>query len=153
MKKKLNTCGKLYGLSMLSAVSCIVFLLSIAGCTRTVYVPLESHTTSTLDREHIAARVDTVIDRDTVTLTVSVAGDTVRQEVTRWRERIRQIADTVIIQRTDTLCKEIPVTIERNAGSGTTLLRKAVCLGIGCVLAFVAIRVLLQYILRRIRRQ
>lgn len=76
MKKKLNTCGKLYGLSMLSAVSCIVFLLSIAGCTRTVYVPLESHTTSTLDREHIAARVDTVIDRDTVTLTVSVAGDT-----------------------------------------------------------------------------
>lgn len=75
------------------------------------------------------------------------------QEVTRWRERIRQIADTVIIQRTDTLCKEIPVTIERNAGSGTTLLRKAVCLGIGCVLAFVAIRVLLQYILRRIRRQ
>ena len=140
MKKKLNTCGKLYGLSMLSAVSCIVFLLSIAGCTRTVYVPLESHTTSTLDR-------------DTVTLTVSVAGDTVMQEVTRWRERIRQIADTVIIQRTDTLCKEIPVTIERNAGSGTTLLRKAVCLGIGCVLAFVAIRVLLQYILRRIRRQ
>lgn len=116
-------------------------------------MPLESHTTSTLDREHIAARVDTVIDRDTVTLTVSVAGDTVMQEVTRWRERIRQIADTVIIQRTDTLCKEIPVTIERNAGSGTTLLRKAVCLGIGCVLAFVAIRVLLQYILRRIRRQ
>ena len=54
-----------------------VFTLSIAGCTLTVYVPLESHTTSTLDREHIAARVDTVIDRDTVTLTVSVAGDTV----------------------------------------------------------------------------
>ncbi len=42
-------------------------------------MPLESHTTSTLDREHIAARVDTVIDRDTVTLTVSVAGDTVMQ--------------------------------------------------------------------------
>ncbi len=153
MKKKLNTCGKLYGLSMLSAVSGIVFLLSITGCTRTVYVPLESHTASTSDREHIAARADTLVCRDTVTLTVSVAGDTVMQEVTRWRERIRQIADTVIIQRTDTLYKEIPVTIERNASSGTTLLRKAVCLGIGCVLAFVAIRVLLQYILRRIRRQ
>ena len=153
MTKKKTHHNRIRRISWLLFMPILYILLSSSACTRTVYVPLESHTASTSDSRHIAARADTLVSRDTVTLTVSVAGDTVRQEVTRWRERIRQIADTVIIQRTDTLYKEIPVTIERNSGSGTTLLRKAICLGIGCVLAFVAIRVLLQYILRRIRRQ
>ncbi len=109
MKKKLNTCGKLYGLSMLSALSCIVFLLSIAGCTRTVYVPLESRTASTSDREHIAVRVDTVVDRDTVTLTLTAAGDTARKEVTRWRTRIKEKTCTLTVWQTDTIFREIPV--------------------------------------------
>lgn len=87
-------------------ITAALFISVATSCTRTVYVPVHNQSVSEYSHQHIAASVDTVIQRDTVTLTLSVDGDTIRQYVTRWRDRIRIVTDTVTISSTDTIFRQ-----------------------------------------------
>ena len=76
-------------------------LLLLPSCSRRIYVPVESvrevHDTVRIDtasrRADIIIRRDSVIVRDSVAVVIN--GDTVVREVWRWRERIREVHDTV----------------------------------------------------------
>lgn len=82
-------------------------VLGAVGCTRQVYVPVESVRTDTLFRLNV--RVDSVTDRDSVY--VGTRGDTLVREVYRFRQRIRERVDTVYHTRVDTLRVPVPVTV------------------------------------------
>lgn len=84
-----------------------VLLTSVAACTRTTYVPVESVRTEYRDREVERLVTDTVRD----TRFVWVKGDTVVD--VREKERIRrvEIHDTCFMERTDTI--RVPYPIER----------------------------------------
>lgn len=91
----------------------VIFLFSItivllcSGCTRKVYVPLETVRTE----KDVVTRwfTDTVIQNDT--RFIFVKGDTVIDWRDRWRERIKEVHDTLYIERTDTV--RVPVPVER----------------------------------------
>jgi len=78
-----------------------VALLLLPSCSRRIYVPVESvrevHDTVRIDtasrRADIIIRRDSVIVRDSVAVIIN--GDTVVREVWRWRERVREVHDTV----------------------------------------------------------
>lgn len=74
--------------------------LVVASCGRQVTGPAVS------SREEVrlaAVRSDTVVVRDTLTLTVTPAGDTVRRERTRVVYRREVVRDTVMMARGDTI--------------------------------------------------
>lgn len=79
----------------------LTILALLPSCSRRIYVPVESvrevHDTVRIDTASRRAAV--IIRRDSVTVRDSVAvvvnGDTVVREVWRWRERIREVHDTV----------------------------------------------------------
>lgn len=87
---------------IMTGLLCLLIILS--GCTRKIYVPLE--------REHLrtdtivahAERVDSVLIRDSVV--TAKDGDTIRQEIWRWRERVRLRRDTVVRVFRDTVREE-----------------------------------------------
>lgn len=128
-----------------------LFLFS-TGCTRTIYVPVQSHTASSSDREHITARVDTVLDRDTVTLTLTVKGDTVRQDVTRWRTRIKTETCTLSVWQTDTIFREIPVG-PQDAGSTSVPWYYRILSSIGVIALAVAAVCMLAYGVARLAKR
>ena len=84
-----------------------LFALFAWGCTRTVYVPAEAVRVDSVYR--LTARIDTVVDRDSV-LTL-IKGDTVYREAVRWRIRTTQVHDTCYIERTDSV--PVPYPVER----------------------------------------
>lgn len=129
----------------------MVMIVAMAACTRTVYLPVQSHTASSSDREHITARIDTILDRDTVTLTLSAAGDTVRHDVTKWRTRIKAETCTLSVWQTDTIFREIPVG-PQNTGSTAVpwYYRILSCIGVSAL--FVGITCLLAYGIARLAR-
>ena len=71
----------------------IMAAMLLASCTRTVYIPTESAASKTDTIAVMRWRTDTVVDRDTVTLTQR--GDTILLESTKWRWRVRETRDTV----------------------------------------------------------
>ena len=77
---------------------------SLAGCTKSVYVPVESVVRDSVYDSRV--RVDTVISRDSVYL--SERGDTVVKEVWRWRVRSRLRVDTVFRTKMDTVPVIVP---------------------------------------------
>lgn len=89
----------------------VLAALILAGCTRTVYVPVEntSHTTDTVRLVNL--RTDSVVQRDSVA--VYVNGDTVR--ITRWRDRFRyrDRTDTVYKAVTASVKVSVPYPVER----------------------------------------
>lgn len=95
--------------SLLSLAICTVLATS---CTRTVYVPVESSAVTSEVSALYSARIDTVLRSDTVTLVLSERGDTVTRSVTRWRTRVSVIRDTVSVERTDTVIRQIPIEVQ-----------------------------------------
>lgn len=89
---------------------CLAALLLITGCTRKVYIPLEREREVHDTVYSMLERIDTIMVRDSAV--TEVRGDTVRMEVWRWRERVRQVRDTVIRVRTDTVRIEKAVNIK-----------------------------------------
>lgn len=87
-----------------------------AGCTRRVYVPVESVRTDSV--RCVAERHDSITIRDSIY--VAQRGDTVIREVYRWRERLSHHHDTVRTVCRDTI--RIPVTeaIEHTDAQRTT---------------------------------
>lgn len=75
------------------------------GCATTRYVPVE--TVRTEKEEVTKWRVDTVSQGDT--RFVYVKGDTVIDWRDRWRERVREVHDTLYIERTDSVAVPYPV--------------------------------------------
>lgn len=90
---------------------CILFAALLAavlcGCTRTVYEPVETVRTE----KDVVTRwlTDTVIQNDT--RFIFVKGDTVIDWRDRWRERTKEVHDTVYIERTDSV--PVPYPVER----------------------------------------
>lgn len=93
---------------LLYAVSIALAVWLITGCTATQYVPVESvHT----EREYVDRwRVDTLMQSDT--RIIYVKGDTVIDRRDRWRERIKEVHDTMYIERTDSIPMPYPVERE-----------------------------------------
>lgn len=79
----------------------------LCGCTRTVYEPVETVRTE----KDVVTRwlTDTVIQSDT--RFIFVKGDTVIDWRDRWRERTKEVHDTVYIERTDSV--PVPYPVER----------------------------------------
>ncbi|TFU93980.1 hypothetical protein E4T81_05140 [Barnesiella sp. WM24] len=90
---------------------CILFAALLAavicGCTRTVYEPVETVRTE----KDVVTRwlTDTVIQNDT--RFIFVKGDTVIDWRDRWRERTKEVHDTVYVERTDSV--PVPYPVER----------------------------------------
>ncbi len=85
----------------------IIIVLLSPACTRTVYEPLETVRT---EKDMVTRWLtDTVIQNDT--RFIFVKGDTVIDWRDRWRERIKEVHDTLYIERTDTV--RVPVPVER----------------------------------------
>lgn len=85
----------------------VAALVLLCGCTRTVYEPVERVRTE----KDVVTRwlTDTVIENDT--RFIYVKGDTVIDWRDRWRERIKEVHDTVYIERTDSI--PVPYPVER----------------------------------------
>lgn len=81
-----------------------VFFVLAVSCTRTVYVPVE-----TVRRDSVvavSARVDSVLIADSVV--IEARADTVFKTVTRRRETVRLVHDTVRVAATDTVRITLP---------------------------------------------
>lgn len=78
----------------------VLILFFATGCRTIRYVPVEHHTIEYKDR-HV---VDSIYNRDTVQ--IFTRGDTVYNNVIRWRERFR--VDTLTYFKTDS----VPVVVE-----------------------------------------
>lgn len=93
------------------AVMLWVLGLSLSGCSRTVYVPVEKVRTDTVFRS--AASVDTTYLRDSIHVEIHARADTVfvtkYKEHVRWRDRV--MTDTVYATRTDSVA--VPYPVER----------------------------------------
>ncbi len=95
----------LIGLILIMVLGCLTF-----SCTRKVYVPVENVRTEYRDHDRNSVRIDSVIEADTRLIYIN--GDTVRDYRTRWRERIREVHDTVKEEQQVTVTKTKTVTVE-----------------------------------------
>jgi gas vesicle protein len=113
-------------------LGCLTF-----SCTRKVYVPVENVRTEYRDRDRNSVRIDSVIEADTRIIYIN--GDTVRDYRTRWRERIREVHDTVKEEQQVTVTKTKTVTVEVKRKPTVWQRIKKVLSGflIGAVAAFV----------------
>lgn len=93
-------------------IALLVCLLVLAtGCTRKVYIPIES-TVSRTDTVYSAkVRVDSVIMRDSVA--VFQKGDTVIITKYRDRYRVKELTDTVYQSAIDSVKVSVPYPVER----------------------------------------
>ena len=93
-------------------IALLVCLLVLAtGCTRKVYIPIES-TVSRTDTVYSAkVRVDSVIMRDSVA--VFQKGDTVLITKYRDRYRVKELTDTVYQSAIDSVKVSVPYPVER----------------------------------------
>ena len=90
---------------------CAALLCACGSCTRTVYTPVESATVRTDTLYRAVVRVDTILQRDSVT--VMQRGDTVM--VTRYRDRyrVKLHTDTVRELSVDSVRVAVPYPVER----------------------------------------
>lgn len=90
---------------------CAALLCACGSCTRTVYTPVESTTVRTDTLYRAVVRVDTILQRDSVT--VMQRGDTVM--VTRFRDRyrVKLHTDTVREVSVDSVRVAVPYPVER----------------------------------------
>lgn len=120
----------LIGLILVMVLGCLTF-----GCTRKVYVPVEQTHTEYRDRGSL--RVDTVIEADT--RFVYVNGDTVRDYRTRWRERVRELHDTLLVEVRDTVTRTVTVEVERKPTSWQRIKESTGAVAIGLMLIAAAL--------------
>lgn len=105
----------LLGFMLAMGITMLIFLCLLSGgCSRKVYVPVETIKTEYRDHGQKNLLVDSVFLRDSVT--VFILGDTVY--VDRWRDRVkwrdREVRDTIQIIKADTI--QIPYPVERQLG-------------------------------------
>jgi len=87
----------------------MVFIAALCGCTKTVYVPVESHHYHTDSVRVAVERVDTLMQHDSVY--VERNGDTTL--IVKWRDRykVREVHDTIAreVVRVDSVAVPYPV--------------------------------------------
>lgn len=89
----------------------ICLLVLATGCTRKVYVPVESTVSRTDTIYSAKVRVDSVIMRDSVA--VFQKGDTVLITKYRDRYRVKELTDTVYQSAIDSVKISVPYPVER----------------------------------------
>lgn len=89
----------------------ICLLVLATGCTRKVYVPVESTVSRTDTIYSAKVRVDSVIMRDSVA--VFQKGDTVLITKYRDRYRVKELTDTVYQSAIDSAKVSVPYPVER----------------------------------------
>lgn len=89
----------------------ICLLVLATGCTRKVYIPIESVVSRTDTVYSAKVRVDSVIMRDSVA--VFQKGDTVL--ITKYRDRyhVKELTDTVYQSAIDSVKVSVPYPVER----------------------------------------
>ena len=89
----------------------ICLLVLATGCSRKVYVPVESAVLRTDTIYSAKVRVDSVIMRDSVA--VFQKGDTVTITKYRDRYRVKELTDTVYQSAIDSVKVSVPYPVER----------------------------------------
>lgn len=89
----------------------ICLLVLATGCSRKVYVPVESVVSRTDTIYSAKVRVDSVIMRDSVA--VFQKGDTVLITKYRDRYRVKELTDTVYQSAIDSVKVSVPYPVER----------------------------------------
>lgn len=89
----------------------VCLLVLAAGCSRKVYVPVESVVSRTDTIYSAKVRVDSVILRDSVA--VFQKGDTVLITKYRDRYRVKELTDTVYQSAIDSVKVSVPYPVER----------------------------------------
>lgn len=89
----------------------ICLLVLASGCSRKVYVPVESTVSRTDTIYSAKVRVDSVIMRDSVA--VFQKGDTVTITKYRDRYRVKELTDTVYQSAIDSVKISVPYPVER----------------------------------------
>ncbi len=89
----------------------ICLLVLATGCSRKVYVPVESVVSRTDTIHSAKVRVDSVIMRDSVA--VFQKGDTVLITKYRDRYRVKELTDTVYQSAIDSVKVSVPYPVER----------------------------------------
>lgn len=89
----------------------ICLLVLASGCSRKVYVPVESAVSRTDTIYSAKVRVDSVIMRDSVA--VFQKGDTVLITKYRDRYRVKELTDTVYQSAIDSVKVSVPYPVER----------------------------------------
>lgn len=99
----------------MNKVWCLLLLVLLYGCSRRVYVPVETVRVDTLVK--LAVRVDSVRLTDSTYVSERTVGDTVYIVKTRtqWRDRLQLRVDTVYRSQTDTVTKVVEVVVEKKA--------------------------------------
>lgn len=93
-------------------IALLICLLVLAtGCSRKVYVPVESVVSRTDTIYSAKVRVDSVIMRDSVA--VFQKGDTVLITKYRDRYRVKELTDTVYQSAIDSVKVSVPYPVER----------------------------------------
>ena len=100
------------GVAVLIFYILVLAILSfLPSCTSTKYVPVETIRTDSLN--HYIHRIDSITQRDSIVEKIYMRGDTIVNEVERYKfvERVKEVADT--ITEVKTVIKEIPVEVEK----------------------------------------
>ena len=88
-------------------------LLILCGCSKKIYVPVESVRIDTFVKS--AVRVDSVRLTDSVYVVEKMQGDTfyITKTKTQWRDRLQLRIDTVYRSKTDAITKVVEVQAQR----------------------------------------
>lgn len=92
------------------ATAAAVALLLLCGCTRRIYIPVESTAVRTDSIRTNLWHTDTVLMRDSVVM--RTVGDTVTREIWRLRERFSRNGDVRYRTVRDTVVRNVPVEVE-----------------------------------------
>lgn len=89
----------------------ILLVLACASCTTIKYVPVETIKTDTLN--HYIHRIDSIKQIDSIVEKIYMRGDTIVNEVEKYRyiEKVKEVADTITEVKTE--IKEVPVEVEK----------------------------------------
>ena len=89
----------------------ILLVLICASCTTIKYVPVETIKTDTLN--HYIHRIDSIKQIDSIVEKIYMRGDTIVNEVEKFRyiEKVKEVADTITEVKTE--IKEVPVEVEK----------------------------------------
>lgn len=113
MRRKINGMALYMALVWLVIIGVFVALV-LTACTTTRYLPVESVRTERHDVEHW--RVDTVRERDV--RFILARGDTVIDRQILWRERVKEVHDTVLTERCDTISLPYPIEVPARLSLG-----------------------------------
>lgn len=140
-KTRQRGCSLLVALYALAALGIAMLL---CGCTRTVYEPVETVRTE----KDVVTRwlTDTVVQNDTHF--IFVKGDTVIDWRDRWRECIKEVHDTVYVERTDSV--PVPYPVERKLTKWEQTKMDFGGFAIGAIIAVVCIAVI--WLIKKFRK-